>query len=279
VRTEAAADTATASLLNTVVRAINTDAPPAALDIRALGPGSSSVSASFSAFSNAAGNVTPPSTAGNVGADPQFADEPGGDYSLKVGSPLVDRGSQATATPGALDLAGNPRSLDGDGDCTAVPDIGALERPDVCPQPDAAPILSAASLSRKTFAVGGASVAAISKRRRAPRGTRIRTTVSEASNLTFTVERRLNGRRVGRSCLPATKKRRRHPRCPRYVRKGAFTTKAQAGANSTPWSGRLRRGKRLAALRPGRYRLRVQAIDSVGQPSTERRLVFRIVKR
>jgi hypothetical protein len=50
----------------------------------------------------------------------------GGDYTPAAGSSLVDSGDPAFA--GGVDLAGNPRVADGDGDATAVTDLGAYER-------------------------------------------------------------------------------------------------------------------------------------------------------
>ena len=131
VRTEAPTS-AGATLVNTAVRSINTGGSPAATDIKTIGPGNGSVAASFSSFTNVSGNVTAPGIADNVIGDPQFTDVAGKDYTLAPGSPLVDRGSPSAAV-GPLDVIGNPRSSDGNGDCIAVPDIGAFERPGACP--------------------------------------------------------------------------------------------------------------------------------------------------
>ena len=63
--------------------------------------------------------------AGCISADPAFAAPEACEYHLTSGSPCVDAG---TETPGVTtDLDGNPRSVDGDNDSTAVPDMGCYE--------------------------------------------------------------------------------------------------------------------------------------------------------
>jgi len=78
---------------------------------------------------------------GNVDEDPLFADTASGDYSLASASPCIDTGDNSllpadvadldgdfgTDEPLPLDLAGNPRVVDGDGDATATVDMGAYE--------------------------------------------------------------------------------------------------------------------------------------------------------
>ena len=71
-------------------------------------------------------------------ADPQFVDPLTFDYHLEPSSPLVDAGNPAAPSPGALDIDGDPRALDGDGECPFDPvrDMGydevVAEAPD-CP--------------------------------------------------------------------------------------------------------------------------------------------------
>jgi serine protease len=68
---------------------------------------------------------------GNISADPlfvqpPFADVPG-DYRLLQSSPAIDAGNNAAPQVPPTDLDGNPRVADGNGDGTAVIDMGAFE--------------------------------------------------------------------------------------------------------------------------------------------------------
>ena len=64
---------------------------------------------------------------GNISADPQFARErPRTAYRLTAGSPAIDAGAP-TSVPGSTDAAGRPRVVDGNGDGSAVIDLGAYE--------------------------------------------------------------------------------------------------------------------------------------------------------
>jgi Right handed beta helix region len=62
---------------------------------------------------------------GNVSVDPRFLDAAHGDYHLQPGAPIVDRGTNDGAP--AVDIDGDARPFDGNGDGIAVTDIGADE--------------------------------------------------------------------------------------------------------------------------------------------------------
>ncbi|HVE69417.1 MAG TPA: hypothetical protein VNB64_12630 [Solirubrobacteraceae bacterium] len=121
-----------ATLVNAVARAIDTDGTPGDADLAADSASGStaSIAATTSSFDDRleadGGTVTAPDSAGNVAGDPRFTDPSRGNFVPQTGSPLIDRADPAQS-PGPLDLAGAPRSLDGNGDCASAPDIGAYE--------------------------------------------------------------------------------------------------------------------------------------------------------
>jgi nitrous oxidase accessory protein NosD len=64
---------------------------------------------------------------GNISADPQFIAPTQGDYHLHQVSPSIDAGDNQAPNLPDMDLDGNPRILDGDGDRTATIDMGVDE--------------------------------------------------------------------------------------------------------------------------------------------------------
>lgn len=62
---------------------------------------------------------------GGLSGDPGFEDAAAGDYSLRWGSPCIDRAT-SPAIP-RTDLSGASRTCDGDLDASGAPDLGALE--------------------------------------------------------------------------------------------------------------------------------------------------------
>ena len=235
------------------------------------------IGADFSSFNTRSlenGGVAPePGSAGNVAGDPLFAP----DYSLQPGSPLIDRGDPSALLPGdppplpEMDLGGSLRSLDGNGDCAAVPDIGAFERGEACP-----PELTNVDVTNRVFAPA-ARVRAGAKRK-VKRGTRFLYTLSEPARVTITIERvlpgRVRGRGVRRKCVKPTARNSKARRCKRYKRVTTLVADGGAGRRSTAFTGRVR-GK---ALRRGRYRARLVASDALGARSAETRIALRIVR-
>ncbi|HEX6229488.1 MAG TPA: choice-of-anchor Q domain-containing protein [Solirubrobacterales bacterium] len=234
------------------------------------------------------GTVTPPGSGANLVGDPQFVDVAAGNFALQATSPLIDRGDPSLVAPSQLDLAGNPRSLDGNRDCLAAPDIGAFElagQAATCLADDP-PSVSGFRVTNKVFAPKGkstkrkrgrAAVSAKRKRRRVKRGTTFLYRLSEPARVRITIERKARGRKVrrrGKTRCVRPRRGKTKPRCVRFIKVGSLSAQKQAGRRSTRFSGRLR-GKRL---RPGRYRATIVATDAAGQRSRPRRVAFRVVR-
>jgi hypothetical protein len=189
-------------------------------------------------------------------------------------SPLVDAGDPATGQ--GLDLAGDPLVTDGDGDGVARRDIGAAETPAVPlkppvaippatsggdqpvqpigePAPPArdtlAPALTGLRLSHRIFAVGRARTAIAA---RTARGTRVSYKLSENAKVVVKIQRAGKKRLVGK-----------------------LTRTAKTGRNALAFSGRIG----AKALRPGRYRAVITAVDAAGNRSAPQTVRFRIAVR
>lgn len=278
-RTADGSPTLTLTLRNSVARAESSMGVDLWADRATIG-------ADFSSFNTRTldngGDAPVPGSGTNLAGDPLLAV----DYSLQPGSPLIDRGDPSVLLPGELDLAGAARSLDGTGDCVAVPDIGAFERPSLCPAaaptpaPNAAPVLTDVGATNRVFApvARGGRITAAGRPRRVKRGTRFRYTLSEPARVAITIERRLPGRRVRvgtrTRCVKPTAKNRKARRCRRYRRVTRLVANKGAGRQTTPFTGRVR-GR---PLKPGAYRARLVAIDALGARSQERRIALRVVR-
>jgi hypothetical protein len=83
---------------------------------------------------------------------------------------------------------------------------------------------------------------------------------SQAATTTFSVQRPMAGRRVGRSCVKPTKGNAKHKPCTRYITVGSFRHVDVPGTNRFRFTGRL--GHHV--LKPGHYRLRAIARDAAG---------------
>jgi hypothetical protein len=95
------------------------------------GAGKATISASYSDY-DSSGSVTlggnaiiTESNVSNVGEAAGLSEETGHEYALLPGSPLLDMGDPAS--PQGLDLNGEPRVADGNGDGNARRDLGAFE--------------------------------------------------------------------------------------------------------------------------------------------------------
>jgi hypothetical protein len=103
----------------------------------------------------------------------------------------------------------------------------------------------------------------------AKRGTRVTFTLSHAATVTFTVQRKLAGRKVGRSCARQTRSNRTKRRCLRLVVRAGV-----AGSNSFHFTGRVNR----RPLARGAYVLSMVATDATGQRSKTASRPFQIIK-
>jgi hypothetical protein len=260
----APAESAEINLTNSIIRGVS-----AALYSDVVGPGQGTIAASYSDYdpsgnvSKGASNITETNVS-NVG-DARFVDAAGGDYRLLPGSPLIDTGDPATAQ--ALDLDGNPLVADGNGDGTARRDLGAFElpgtdggqqggggQPAAPPAADTqAPLISGFRAMPSRFAIARKATPLAAG---TPRGTRFRYTLSEPAKVTLKIQRKVAGSHT------------------RYRRIGTLTRSGAKGANSTRFSGRLRK----RALRPGRYRVRITATDTAGNRSAARTARIRVAK-
>jgi hypothetical protein len=76
---------------------------------------------------------------GNISADPAFVDPAHRDYRLTMTSPALDAGEDSVAQLPPLDLGGNARVFDGDGDGVPRVDMGAFEYHNHAPVATAGP--------------------------------------------------------------------------------------------------------------------------------------------
>ena len=123
------------------------------------------------------------------------------------------------------------------------------------------PVISALSLSKKTFVAG--------------KGTIFRLTISEPASVRIAISKKTTGRRVGKKCRPKTRKNRHRRKC--SYQKTLLTirrTTLPAGAVAIPFNGKI--GKRK--LRPGRYLATIVVTDAAGNVSRAK-VTFKIVRR
>lgn len=169
-----------------------------------------------------------------------------------------------------VDLATGAATLVGKVGSGSVSFAGlAIEPPPAVAPPPPPPLeLQSLRLRPPSFATVNAGGAILSRARKPRIGTTVSYSVSAAALVTFSVERKSVGRKVGKACRKATPGNRKRKPCPLFKPvKGTFTHGGAAGANSFRFTGRPG-GK---ALKPGAYRL----VAGVGNSSL--RVNFKIV--
>jgi hypothetical protein len=155
----------------------------------------------------------------------------------------------------------------------------ALPPPPAVQRDTTPPVLSAVALTRRRFRVGRRPTA-IESRRRRPRGTTLRYTLSEPARLVSVEFVRLERGRVevsGRCAWPSPRLRRqRAKRCTRQYAAGLLTRHDRpAGPGAIAFSGRV--GSR--PLLPGRYRAVVHALDGALNRAAPVTLKFTVLRR
>lgn len=185
-----------------------------------------------------------------------FMNSLGQDFHLAPGSPLINAGVNDPAN-GTVDFDGNPRTIAG------TTDIGAFESTPAVVAPPAPTTTISKKLKSKskkfTAAKSGAVFRAASKQPKKKRGkptvgTLISFTLSQADDVTFTLERASEGRKSGSKCVKKTKANKSKKKCTYYksVRGSEKATGLVAGSNTIWWTGRWQK----KALAPGSYALR-----------------------
>lgn len=96
-----------------------------------------------------------------------------------------------------------------------------------------------------------------------------------AADVSFAVQRKASGRRVGGRCVASSGSNRGKPKCPRFLSVGGgFGSAGKAGLNSLGFSGRV--GRR--ALAAGSYRLVATAENGRGGSSAPATKGFEILQ-
>jgi hypothetical protein len=254
-------------------------ASAAAGDQASVGCSYSAVPSQAQAEGGGAGAIACPSgSGGNTEVNPlsSLFSEPLSGYQLSPSSSAVDSvpaGAIALPfgiAPSTTDLAGNSRVVDGNGDCVAVQDKGALElqgHSAPCPVPLPLPLVPkalAGVISALTIAPSAFSAApkgaTLSRARKRKYGAKITWRDSQVATTTFTVLLPVAGRMQGRSCKKPGKANRHGRHCTIYKALGSLTHTDKVGANSLHFSGRLHSRK----LARGSYRLQAVAHDAAG---------------
>jgi hypothetical protein len=249
--------TARIALLNTIVAGHATD-----LDVEGFGGGTPTLSVASSLYDPAkvttsAGTLDTSGGGNLAGVAPGFVDVAIGDFRLAAGSAAIDAGTAALAAGEPdTDLAGAPRLADGDGNGTVLHDLGAYEYEyEYVPPP---PDVSAPAATIDEPACPG--------RPRAHRACLLRR--ASWSTLTGTATDPDPGSGIARVEVRVLRLAGAH--CLAYT--GSGFARVECDDPSSGWRPATVSGSgqsvtwtlALGGVRPGRYSLRVRAVDAEG---------------
>lgn len=148
------------------------------------------------------------------------------------------------------------------------------------PPPNSPPSLGPLRVVPRAFAVDG-NKGKSKHSRHLKHSTTFRYQLSEPAQVTFTIRRKVLGRKVGGKCKHRTRGNDgRKPCVLRYRLEGpAFSRAGKQGANSDRFDGKVPRasGKGKRTLKPGAYRVTAVATDADGARSQTRSADFKIV--
>jgi hypothetical protein len=196
-------------------------------------------------------------------------------------NPTVALGGLATPVPiGGPDnqlLMGADVEADVDGDGYGD------ETQDGCPSDPAElaacpkPAISGFRFSPSKFAVKRkGAVVSVAKVRH---GSTLKLTLSKASHVSFVVNLKATGRKVGKKCVKRTKSNRKKKRCNYYSRFWAFERDLPAGANALSFSGRMKKGRKTQTLPAGSYVVSAYPLSSLSAVGgANARATFKIVR-
>lgn len=191
-----------------------------------------------------------------LSGSPGFVNDAGGDFHLAAGSGLVDAGTPGVLPAGTADRDGNPRPSDGDGDGTAISDVGAFEL-------QGTPGRTSGTAGGGTPGPAGAPPAL--SRLRVP-GSRITLGARLPKLLAASTTRRAGT--IGFVLSKGAQVRLRFTKLGKGGRARTIKTRvrvsARRGANRVRFAGRLNRKLRLTA---GAYKLTAIAMDTSGARS------------
>ncbi|MGB1584181.1 MAG: choice-of-anchor Q domain-containing protein, partial [Solirubrobacterales bacterium] len=158
---------------------------------------------------------------------PNYVDAPSGDLRPSPGSPIIDLGSAVSLPGSAIDAAGLPRVVDGDGDCVAKLDLGAYEfqlpTPQSClPPPYVPPAPPPVPLPLPVVPVTPSATAKLTTRARKafrrsrsgfrkrtdPRATSFGITYRNAQIARFELQKAGRGRKKGSRCVRGSRGKR-----------------------------------------------------------------------